>query len=148
MSLIRGKEKVKVLYLREDYNIVPAVFGVEKKASDVFTKKDNEVSTNSWLLAHELMKPCYNIPGIPNGKKVMLVCTRDVRFDPLKQLDDSWSDDKIRKRMGQTAKEQAHKAEMKKVSSTMNATMILLSVAAVILFTAIALVSALNYYKG
>ncbi len=146
MSLFGQAEKVKVLKLREDYNISVASLPVEKKASDVFTKKENNISTNSWLLAHELMKPCFNVPGIKEGTKVMMVCNRDVRFDPLTQLDGSWSDENIRKRMGQTAKEQAHKVGGKKTSSVTNVTMILLSSAALILIVAIVLIAGMRMY--
>ena len=141
-------EKIRVLYLREDYSITSAILPVEAYASNVITKTKNGKRDKSWLIPHKLLKRCYNLPGIPDGKKALIITPRDVRFDPLKQLDDSWSDEKIRLKMGEIAREQEHKADAQKNTGPMNVTMILLASSALILFLTIAVVGALNYYKG
>jgi len=148
MSLLAGAERIRVLYLREDYNIESSSLPVEQYASEVITKKKNGIRDKSWLLPHKLLKTCYNVPGIPDGKKVLMICPRDVVYDPLKQLDISWSKEKIRQKMGEIAREQQHKADSHKNTGPMNVTMILLASAAFILFLSIALVGLLNYYKG
>lgn len=148
MALIQGPEKIRVLNLREDYQIETLMLPVEEYASDVITRKKNNKRDKSWLLPHQLLKRCYNVPGIPNGAKALITTPRDVVFDPLNQLDDSWSKDKIKARMGEIAKEQQHKAEGNKSNSVTNVTMILLSSAVVILVLAIAAIGLMNYYGG
>jgi len=148
MSLLSGAERIRVLYLREDYKVENTTLPVEAYASDVITKKKNEKRDKSWLLPHGLLKTCYNLPGIPDGKKVLIICPRDVRFDPLNQLNDSWSKGQVRLKMGEIAREQQHKADSHKNSGPMNVTMVLLAASAFVLFLSIAAVGILNYYKG
>jgi len=149
MSLFKGKERIRCGYLREDYNIEIKPLPVEEYASDVLTRQKNKIRDKSWLLAHQLVKSCYNIPGVPDGAKMLLITSRDVLFDPLKQLDDTWSKENIRNtKMAEIAKEQQHKADGNKQSSVTNYTMILLSTAVVILSLGIAFIGVMNYYKG
>ena len=143
-----GREKIRVLYLGEDYSIRNATLAVETYASNVITKMKDGKRDKSWLLPHKLLKRCYNIPRIPDGTKALIITPRDVRFDPLKQLDATWSDEKIRAKMGEIAREQEHKADSQKNTGPMNITMVLLATSALVLFLTIAIVGALSYYKG
>lgn len=147
MAIISGPAKVRTLNIRPDYQAEIAMIPVEEyAASNVITKIENGERVRSWLIPHKLLKRCYNIPGIPNGSKALITITGDVVIDPLKQLDDSWSKENIRKKLAEYAKEQEHKADKKKSSQATNVTMILLSSAVVILVLGMAAIGLLNYY--
>lgn len=148
MALLLSNEKVRSIMMREDYNLQPMQICVDEFASNIITIKKNGARDKSWLFPHQLLKKCYNIPGIPDGSKVLLISPRDVRFDPLHQLDDSWSDVEVKDKMSETAKEQQHKADAKKGSQATNMTMVLLSSAVVILVLAIGFIVLMNYYGG
>lgn len=148
MGIFSQGEAIKTMNRREDYNLRIINLPVEEHASSVLTLKRYGKRVKSWLLCHELVKPCYGVPGIQDGTKILLTCSRDVIWDALNQLDDSWSPKNINLKFGEMAKEQQYIAEMNKNSGSMNTSVILLSAAAVILFIAIALVGLLSYYRG
>lgn len=142
------QEHIRILHFREDYNIFPGRLNVEEYASDVVTKKKNMDRDKSWELAHPLMKRCYGIPGIKDGTKALMICSRDVVWDPLNQYPEKYNKDEVRKRMGEMAHEQQHKAEGSKNSGPMNITTILLGASAFILILALVLIAGLRYYRG
>lgn len=148
MVLVQGNEKARVIYMREDYALTPLIYPIEEYASDVITKKKNNKRDKSWFFVHQLLKTCYNVPGIPDGAKALLISPRDVVIDPLGQLDDSWSKEKIRYKATETAREQQHKADANKGSQATNITMMLLSSAVVILVLTGALIALMQYYRG
>lgn len=148
MGFITGTENIKTLHRREDYNMAIQNVPVEEHASAVLTQRKNGKRNKSWLLCHPLVKTCYGIPGVQDGTKAMLTCSRDIVWDPLKQLDETWEKINIRKKLGEMAKEQQHIAEMNKNSGPMNVSVILMSASALILFIACALIGLLSYYRG
>lgn len=127
-----GGEQVQVLHAGEAYTIVVGKLSVEEYASDVITKKKNGKRDKAWELAHPLMKRCYGIPGIKDGKKALLICSRDVVWDAQNQHPELYSKEKIEKRMGEMAYEQQHKADASG-GSAMNKTVVLLGAAALIM---------------
>lgn len=148
MSLITGPEKVRIIDLRNDFQMQIFSLPIEEFAPNVITKKKSDgTRERSHLLVRQLMKPCYNIPGIPNGAKAIMV-TDDIIYDPLKQLDDSWSKENIRKKLTEYAVEQEHKADAKKAGGMNNVTSILLSSAVVILVLGMAAIGLMKYYGG
>lgn len=148
MGLINGPETVRCILARDDYIGVPMRLRVDEYASDQITHKKNNKRDKNWLLPHQLLKRCYNIPGIPDGSKVLLITSRDVVWDPGKQLDSSWDIKTIRNRMGQTAREQQHKADANKNTGPQNVTMILLSISVAIVTLGVVIIGLLNYYRG
>lgn len=144
MGIIDGNESARLIFLREDYKIQTPRLPVEEYASDVVTKRKSSKRDKSWMLSHDLMKRCYNIPGIPNGSLALMVTARDVEFDPFNTIDTKI----IKKKMGEIAKEQQHKAESAENHGTMARATVWLSVAAFVLFLMIGIVALLKYYNG
>lgn len=146
MPLISGAEKVKLLILRKDYEIQVASMAVEKYAPNIITQKQNEERVRGWWYIYQLLKPCYNVPGVRDGEKALIAIPGDSVFDPLEQLDDTWNKANINKAAAEYAKEQEHKADANKVSSFTNVSMILISTAVVILVIGMLLIGGLKYY--
>ena len=147
MGIFDGKAATQTGILREDYKIDTCRLQVDPNATDVLTKLKGVKREFSWCLLHQLMKPAYGVPGIPDGTPLLLLCQRDVRFDPLGELDKTWSDENIKEKMIETAKEQQYKTESKN-NSMMTMTTGLLAASVVILVLAIAAVGLLKYYGG
>lgn len=147
MGLFDNKEFVKVIKLNEDYTARAIDVGVDRASSEIITQKKNGKRYMSHLLIHQLMKPIYGYPGVADGTKVLLITSRDVRFDPLGQLDESWNDENIRSKMTEIAKEQQYKVE-KSNSGSMGTATILLAVSALILFVALAIIGLIKYRGG
>ena len=118
---------------------------VDDMARNIITLKNKNKRAECFLLIHKLMKPVFGYPGIKDGTRVLLVCSRDVRFDPLEELDESWNAENIRKRLKEIAKEQQHKAEQNKGRNNIETATLMLSGCAIIFFIALSLIAAIKF---
>lgn len=148
MGLFNGTPVAKIIDLREDYKAPAKSIAVDEMASDVISTYKQGKRHLSWFYIHQLLKPVYGFPGIKDGTKCLLICSRDVRLDLLQELDKSWSDDKIRTNMSEIAKEQQHKAEKSTEQSLLQKSQLLISVSVGILVLAIVIIGVLKYYGG
>lgn len=148
MGLFAGHEAIKTINLREDYNIQVGVHQTDDFAANVLTQKKNGERHKSYMLEHRLLKKCYGVPGIQDGTKALLICNRDVLFDPLNQFPDLTGKDTIKGRIKEMAWEQLNKAEEDKNGGLLNITQILMAASAFILFGAIALITLISHYRG
>lgn len=145
MPLFENKPTIKALYLREDYKVKVRNIQVDEMASDVLTISKDGRRQFSWFLIHQLLKPIYGFPGIPDGTRCLLICSRDVRFDPLHELDKSWDNENIRKKMLEIAKEQQFKVDQSHGMGLLNRSMVLLSASAAILVLSVVIIGVLKY---
>lgn len=146
MALFRTKEFITCLKLREDYSTEILNLPVDSMASDIITLEKDGKRKDSWCLIHQLLKPAYDIPGIKNGTPILIICDRDVRFDPLNELGDDWKEENVKKMMVRVAQEQLHKAEGHSGIGLLNKSMVLLSGSAGFLVLACILIGVLKFY--
>lgn len=111
MGLFDGQPTIRVIELREDYKLDSFTLPVDKVATEVISKTQNGKRKDSWLYIHQLLKPVYGYPGIQDGTLCQLISRRDVRYDPLGELDESWNDEHIRDKMAHLAHEMQNKVE-------------------------------------
>ena len=139
------KEEIQVIYLRENMCLVAMKLKVDEMARNIITLKDKAKRSECFLLIHKLMKPVFGYPGIKDGTRTLLICARDVRFDPLKELDESWNSEHIRARLKEIAKEQQHKAEQNKGGNNMQMATMMLAGCACVLFLVIGILVLAKY---
>ncbi len=135
-------EAIQTIFLREDSKLIPMKLKVDEMARNIITRRKRDKRLECYLLIHQLMKPVFNFPGIKDGTKTLLICSRDVRFDPLNELDESWDKDHIRARLKEAAKEQQHKAEQSKTGQVMSSATLILAGCAALVFVLIFIVGA------
>lgn len=148
MGLFNIKENIRVIYLKENFTIKSMFIPLDDMSSEIITKMKNGKREFSWFLIQQLLKPVYGFPGIPDGSRALLVCSKDVRYDPLQQLDASWSKENIKKKMVQVAKEQQHKVEKSSAMGILSRSTMLLSVSVIILIIAIAVIGVIKFRSG
>lgn len=148
MGIFNIKEKIRVIYLRENFTMESMFIPLDVMSSEIITRIKNGKREFSWFLIQQLLKPVYGFPGIPDGSRALLLCSKDVRYDPLGQLDDSWSKENIKKKMVEVAKEQQHKVEKSSEMGILSRSTMFLSASVIILVIAIAIIGIIKFRSG
>jgi len=140
LSLLSGKEIRSALYWREDYKFSRIKLPVEENS---LVKDKDKRHYQGWPIIHQLLKP---VSGLGIRDMVSHICGRDIKLDPLGELDDSWKPEKVKSRMVEFAREQEHKTYSKNTGQTMSKATLMLSIAAGILILTICIIGVMKYY--
>jgi len=150
--MFEGKESVRTIKIREDYRLNGIVLNVDEWCNEVITQFKGAKRDAAWFVLHQLMKPVYGFPGIPDGELALLVNNRDaVPLDPLNQLDESWKPGNLIKNtypFKEMAKEQQYKADASNTGGFLANSQLVVSISAGIVVLAAAIVGILKYYGG